>query len=125
MPGAPGLALGLDCTPAEQETSKRLATVFHVSLYHKPPGNPPQADGPPGLLSHPPRRTVPSTLTGLTSVFGIGTGVAPSLSPPGDFHSFSIDTVPTLNEGGPPGLPQGSGGVPKKERAIYLTCVTG
>ena len=34
------------------------------------------------LLSHPVTRTVPSALEGLTSVFEMGTGVAPPLSPP-------------------------------------------
>ena len=34
------------------------------------------------LLSHPASRAVPSALKGLTSVFGMGTGVTPSLSPP-------------------------------------------
>jgi hypothetical protein len=34
------------------------------------------------LLSHPAARAVPSALKGLTSVFGMGTGVAPSLWPP-------------------------------------------
>jgi hypothetical protein len=32
-----------------------------------------------GLLSHPVSRAVPSGLEGLTSVFGMGTGVAPPL----------------------------------------------
>ncbi len=34
------------------------------------------------LLSHPVTRAVPSALEGLTSVFGMGTGVSPPLSPP-------------------------------------------
>jgi hypothetical protein len=34
------------------------------------------------LLSRPVSRIVPSALEGLTSVFGMGTGVAPPLSPP-------------------------------------------
>jgi hypothetical protein len=34
------------------------------------------------LLSHPLTRAVPSALEGLTTVFGMGTGVAPPLSPP-------------------------------------------
>jgi hypothetical protein len=34
------------------------------------------------LLSHPVTRTVPSALEGLTSVFGMETGVTPPLSPP-------------------------------------------
>ena len=36
------------------------------------------------LLSHPVTRAVPSALEGLTSVFGMGTGVAPPLKPPGN-----------------------------------------
>jgi hypothetical protein len=32
-----------------------------------------------GLLSHPVSRAVPSVLEGLTSVFGMGTGVSPPL----------------------------------------------
>ena len=36
-----------------------------------------------GLLSQPVARQVPSTLEGLTSVFGMGTGVAPPLIAPG------------------------------------------
>jgi hypothetical protein len=35
------------------------------------------------LLSHAVARIVPSTLKGLTSVFGMGTGVAPSPKSPG------------------------------------------
>ena len=35
------------------------------------------------LLSHAVYREVPSGLKGLTAVFGMGTGVAPSLKPPG------------------------------------------
>ena len=34
------------------------------------------------LLSHPVTRAVPSALRGLTSVFGMGTGVTPSLESP-------------------------------------------
>jgi hypothetical protein len=34
------------------------------------------------LLFHPVSRAVPSALTGLTAVFGMGTGVSPSLSSP-------------------------------------------
>gem|GEM_PF-3608309 len=34
------------------------------------------------LLSHPVPRAVPSALWGLTSVFGMGTGVSPTLWPP-------------------------------------------
>jgi hypothetical protein len=34
------------------------------------------------LLSHPVYRAVPSALEGLTTVFGMGTGVAPPLMPP-------------------------------------------
>ena len=34
------------------------------------------------LLSHTVSRAVPSALKGLTAVFGMGTGVSPSLEPP-------------------------------------------
>ena len=34
------------------------------------------------LLSHPVTQAVPSALRGLTSVFGMGTGVTPSLESP-------------------------------------------
>jgi hypothetical protein len=37
------------------------------------------------LLSHPVTQAVPSTLGGLTSVFGMGTGVSLSLWPPENF----------------------------------------
>ena len=47
------------------------------------------------LLSHPVARAVPSALEGLTSVFGMGTGVAPPLWPPGTpKHPESIDPAP-------------------------------
>ena len=36
------------------------------------------------LLSHPPTRAVPSAVAGLTSVFGMGTGVTLLLWPPGN-----------------------------------------
>ena len=36
------------------------------------------------LLSHPPARAVPSAVAGLTSVFGMGTGVTLLLWPPGN-----------------------------------------
>ena len=39
------------------------------------------------LLSHTVTRAVPSALKGLTSVFGKGTGVAPSLWPPETFYT--------------------------------------
>ena len=39
------------------------------------------------LLSHAVYREVPSGLKGLTAVFGMGTGVAPSLKPPGKLVS--------------------------------------
>lgn len=35
------------------------------------------------LLSHTVARAVPSAVEGLTTVFGMGTGVTPLLSPPG------------------------------------------
>ncbi len=36
------------------------------------------------LLSHTVARAVPSAVEGLTTVFGMGTGVTPLLSPPGN-----------------------------------------
>ena len=42
------------------------------------------------LLSHTVPRAVPSALKGLTSVFGKGTGVAPSLWPPEIFALFDM-----------------------------------
>jgi hypothetical protein len=45
------------------------------------------------LLSHPVSRAVPSVLEGLTSVFGMGTGVTPPLWSP-SFHM--IDQALTL-----------------------------
>ena len=47
------------------------------------------------LLSHPASQAVPSALKSLTSVFGMGTGVASSLLPPKTDYSyfqFSLDT---------------------------------
>ena len=38
------------------------------------------------LLSHTVTHAVPSAPKGLTSVFGMGTGVAPSIQPPGNFE---------------------------------------
>jgi len=45
------------------------------------------------LLSHPPARAVPSAVAGLTSVFGMGTGVTLLLWPPGNL-------VPGVSVGG-------------------------
>ncbi len=44
------------------------------------------------LLSHAGARAVPSALEGLTTVFGMGTGVAPPESPPG---KLSAETLPS------------------------------
>ncbi len=38
------------------------------------------------LLSHIVSHAVPSALKGLTTVFGMGTGVTPSLKPPRNFN---------------------------------------
>ena len=48
-----------------------------------PSGNTPGSD----LLSHAVAHTVPSAVAGLTSVFGMGTGVTLLLSPPGNLAS--------------------------------------
>jgi hypothetical protein len=49
------------------------------------------------LLSHTLSRAVPSALRGLTAVFGMGTGVSPSLMSPGNSKSlkelFQLDRV--------------------------------
>ena len=42
------------------------------------------------LLSHPASRAVPSALKSLTSVFGMGTGVASSLLPPKNEYAFLL-----------------------------------
>ena len=42
------------------------------------------------LLSHPLSRAVPSALEGLTSVFGMGTGMAPPPSPPQFLYLYSV-----------------------------------
>jgi hypothetical protein len=55
------------------------------SRKQKKPGN--------DLLSHPAAQAVPSARAGLTSVFGMGTGVAPPLQSPG-FKSVVIGTAP-------------------------------
>ena len=49
------------------------------------------------LLSHAVYREVPSGLKGLTAMFGMGTGVAPSLKPPGK---------PVLQKNAPAGFPR-------------------
>ncbi len=45
------------------------------------------------LLSHTAARAVPSALKGLTSVFGMGTGVALSLTRPGNSEFRTIEFV--------------------------------
>ena len=42
------------------------------------------------LLSHPPARAVPSAVAGLTSVFGMGTGVTLLLWPPGKLRNSDL-----------------------------------
>ena len=46
------------------------------------------------LLSHTVTSIVPSALRGLTAVFGMGTGVSPSLLPPENFFEKSNRLVP-------------------------------
>ena len=48
------------------------------------------------LLSHTVTRAVPSALKGLTSVFGKGTGVAPSLEPPETLYTFKDNDNGTI-----------------------------
>ena len=55
------------------DNDKRPGQVARASLNY--PGS--------DLLSHAVTSAVPSALEGLTSVFGMGTGVAPPASPPG------------------------------------------
>ena len=47
------------------------------------------------LLSHDLSIAVPSALQGLTTVFGMGTGVTPPASPPGTLHTGAL-AAPTL-----------------------------
>ena len=58
------------------EEKKKKARRRAPSLQKNVPGS--------DLLSHPVTRAVPSALEDLTSVFGMGTGVAPPLKPPGN-----------------------------------------
>ena len=51
------------------------APLTFIRVKIKKPGN--------DLLSHPAAQAVPSARTGLTSVLGMGTGVAPPLESPG------------------------------------------
>ena len=55
------------------------------SMLKKKPGN--------DLLSHTAAHAVPSARTGLTSVFGMGTGVAPPLKSPGFNAFFCLDKL--------------------------------
>ena len=57
--------------PSEKE--KALLRTNEEGLWKNPGGV---------LLSHTVTHAVPSALEGLTSVFGMGTGVTPPLSPP-------------------------------------------
>src|SRR5262245_12857946 len=54
------------------------------------------------LLFHTVTRAVPSAQEGLTSVFGMGTGVAPPLRSPGILESRSFYEMPTSGTGVPP-----------------------
>ena len=56
------------------------------------------------LLSHQAALTVPSALEGLTSVFGMGTGVAPPLMSPG--ISMNIFRLRPEGYGGPAEAPE-------------------
>ena len=62
------------------EPRLRSGRTAVTSEREKKPGN--------DLLSHSASRAVPSARTGLTSVFGMGTGVSPSLESPGFYSSF-------------------------------------
>jgi hypothetical protein len=65
--------------PADTATSglKKKQPLFREAVSRNNPGS--------DLLSHPVSRAVPSALEVLTAVFGMGTGVAPPLSPPGNY----------------------------------------
>ena len=59
-----------------------------------PPGTVPKIKKPGNdLLSHTAAHAVPSARTGLTSVFGMGTGVAPPLKSPGFNAFFCLDKL--------------------------------
>ena len=51
------------------------------------------------LLSHEASLAVPSALRGLTSGFGMGPGVSPSLWPPGTLSSYQPGWFPGRNLG--------------------------
>jgi hypothetical protein len=57
-----------------KDRTRKKSLDFHRG-FNRDPGN--------GLLSHPVTRAVPSALRGLTTVFGMGTGVTPSPKSPG------------------------------------------
>jgi hypothetical protein len=59
--------------PSWSEKEKALLRINEEGLWKNPGGV---------LLSHTVTHVVPSALEGLTSVFGMGTGVTPPLSPP-------------------------------------------
>jgi hypothetical protein len=61
---------------------QKQKSPFHKGLRCTKPGG--------VLLSHPVSGAVPSVLEGLTSVFGMGTGVTPPLKSPGFIISWSI-----------------------------------
>ena len=63
----------------EVKRYKEKARVIVYSGFELIPGN--------DLLSHAPTRAVPSAVAGLTSVFGMGTGVTLLLWPPGNLVS--------------------------------------
>ena len=66
----------------EVKRYKEKARVIVYSGFELIPGN--------DLLSHAPTRAVPSAVAGLTSVFGMGTGVTLLLWPPGNLFRFRI-----------------------------------
>ena len=62
--------------------ARRLIYAMQMSLLKKNPGG--------VLLSHTASRAVPSAPKSLTSEFGMGSGVASSMSPPEIFGSFCV-----------------------------------
>ncbi len=61
------------------------------------------------LLSHGLTTIVSSTQEGLTSVFGMGTGIAPPVLPPGNLLSKQIPNIPKANINGQAARPISTG----------------
>ena len=68
-------SVGQHLEPGRTVATKRKRERISPLPFKSTPGS--------DLLSHALTNAVPSALEGLTSVFGMGTGVAPPASPPG------------------------------------------